>query len=304
MNMQTNDPVGKKIWILILVLLSVFCIIFFSASGRISIPLTNRVVITLLAPFQSFSSALGNKSGSIVNSINELITVYDENKQLKNEVTKLREQNLQNDELAAENQRLKKLLDYKNSAKNYDLVMASVIARDSSTWVNNVVINRGSDDGIKKDMPVVTSEGLVGSIIEVYGSYSIVGLITDPRVAVGALVQRSDSRIAGIVKGDIDKREDIHMDNIPRTADVEQDDQIITSGLGGIYPKGIFIGTVEDVQNEAGGLLKYAVIKPAVNFQKLEDVAVIVNSRQLPDTIIKQMQEAADGSSRAGVTAK
>ncbi|WP_196593250.1 rod shape-determining protein MreC [Pectinatus sottacetonis] len=294
--MQTNGPVGKKIWILILVLLSLFCMIFFSAKGKVSIPLTNRVVITLLAPLQSFASGISNKSGSIIKNVNDLMTLHEENKLLKNEVIKLREQNLKDSELAAENKRLRELLNYKQSAKNFQLVTASVIARDSSTWINNVVIDRGSNDGIKKDMPVVTPAGLVGYIIEVYDNYSLVGLITDPRVAVGAMVQRSDSRVAGIVKGDINKKAEIHMENIPRSADVKNGDQIITSGLGGIYPKGIFIGIVESVKNEAGGLLKYAVVKPAVDFQKLEDVAIIVNSRRLPpEQLIKQMQRAADG---------
>lgn len=296
MSMQTNDPAGKRIWILILVFLSVFCIIFFSAKNRVSIPLTNGIVTTLLAPFQSLSATISNKGGNLIDTINKIVFVYDENRQLKNEVSALREQNLQGNELAAENQRLKSLLDYKSATKNFDLVVAVVIARDPATWVNNVVINRGSNDGIKKDMPVVTPEGLVGSIIETYPSYSIVGLVTDPRISVGALVQRGDSRVAGIVKGDINKQEDIHMDNLPRAADVQQGDQIITSGLGGIYPKGISIGTVEDVQNESGGLLKYAVVEPAVDFQKLEDVAVVVSSRELPpEMLTQQMQQAADG---------
>ncbi|WP_182187739.1 rod shape-determining protein MreC [Pectinatus frisingensis] len=303
--MQTNEPMGKKIWILIVVLLGIFCTMFFSAKDRVSIPLTNRAVITLLAPFQSFSSALGSKSGSIINALNELMSMYQENKQLKAEVTTLREENLHDNELEAENQRLKGLLNYKESTKQFDLVTASVIARDSATWINNVVINRGSNDGIKKDMPVVTPDGLVGAVIDVYGSYSVVALITDPRVAVGALVQRSDSRVAGIVKGDIDKQVDIHMENISRAADIQPGDQIITSGLGGIYPKGIFIGTVDEVGNEAGGLLKYAAIKPAVDFQKLEDVAIIVNSRELsPEVLTRQMQKAADGGSRETGTAK
>ncbi|MDQ0202954.1 rod shape-determining protein MreC [Pectinatus haikarae] len=305
MNMQTNDPMGKRVWILILVLLSIFCIIFFSAKDRVSVPLTNSVVTTLLAPFQSLSSAISNKSGNVITTVSQLIFVYDENRQLKDEVTKLREQSLQNNELVAENQRLRAFLDYKGKAKNFDLVTATVIARDPATWVNNVVIDRGSSDGIKKDMPVVTPEGLVGSVVEAYSGYSIVELITDPRVSVGALIQRSDSRIAGIVKGDINKQSDVHMDNIPRSSDIQQGDQIITSGLGGIYPKGIFIGTVDDVQNESGGLLKYAVVKTAVDFQKLEDVAVVVNSRELPpDALIQQMQRAADGSSNEEGTAK
>lgn len=295
MSTQTNDSVGKRIWLLILVLLILFCTIFFSARDKISIPLTSGVTTTLLAPFQSLASVINSKSGSLIDTVGHIMFVYDENRQLKNEITQLKEQDLQSNELSAENERLKALLNYKTTKQNFDMVMASVIARDPATWVNNVIINRGSSDGMKKNMPVVTPAGLVGAIIETYPSYSIVELITDPRVSVGAIVQRGDSRVAGIVKGDIDKQSDIHMENIPRTADVEQGDIIITSGLGGIYPKGIFIGTVSDIQNESGGLLKYAVVNPAADFQKLEDVAVIVNARDIPpETMQQQMRSAAD----------
>lgn len=305
MSMQTNDQFGKKIWILILVMLVTFCIIFFSAKDKIAIPLTNGIVIRLLAPFQSLSSAISNKSGNIVDTVSHIMFVYDENKKLKSEIAQLREQNLQQNELVSENQRLKSLLQYKDTAKNFDLVVGTVIARDPATWANNVVINLGTNDGVKKGMPVVTPDGLVGSIIESYGNYSIVELITDPRVAVGALIQRSDSRITGIVKGDIGKQTDVHMGNIPRSADVQEDDQVITSGLGGVYPKGIYIGTVEDVQNESGGLLKYAVVKPAVDFLKLEDIAVIVNSHDLPQDVLKQqMKNATDVNYQQEETAK
>lgn len=296
MSMHTNGPVREKLWLLIIVLLVVFCLIFFSAKGKVKIPLTNRIVITLLAPFQSASSKLGNTSSNVIKGVNDLLTVYQENKQLKAQVLQLRKQNMQNNEIAIENERLRKILDYKKIAQQFEMKTATVIARDSSTWVNNIVVNRGANDGIKKDMPVVTPAGLVGYVLKTYDSYSIVALITDPRVAVGVMVQRNESRVAGIIKGDINGSSAVHMENIPRSADVKKGDQIITSGLGGIYPKGIFVGTVEDVQNESGGLLKYAAVKTVVDFQKLEDVIIIVNSQQIPaEKLVQQMQQNADG---------
>lgn len=130
-------------------------------------------------------------------------------------------------------------------------------------------------------MTVITPDGLVGNIHEAYASYSEVELITDPRSAVGSIVQRADSRVAGIVKGSADSNSAINMTNIPQNANIVEGDTIITSGFGGIYPKGIPIGSVAAIKNDSGGLLQYATLYPCVDFQKLENVAVIINHREV-----------------------
>ena len=107
-------------------------------------------------------------------------------------------------------------------------------------------------------------------------------LILDPRAAVGTIVQRQESRVAGIVEGDPANPLMPRMKNIPKSADVVEDDVVVTSGYGGVYPKGLLVGTVKALKNDEGGLLKYAVLEPAVDFQRLEDVAVIVASREAP----------------------
>jgi rod shape-determining protein MreC len=164
-----------------------------------------------------------------------------------------------------------------------------VVGRDPGTWTSTIIINRGTADGIAKDMPVVTPQGLVGSVVSVYGNVAKVNLILDPRSAVGALVQRPESRVAAIVEGNSATPLTPKMVNIARDADVIKGDKIITSGFGGIYPKGLLIGEVVDLVNEEGGLLKYAVLNPAVDFGRLEEVSVIVRSREpiptLPSTV-------------------
>jgi rod shape-determining protein MreC len=133
---------------------------------------------------------------------------------------------------------------------------------------------------LTKDMTVVASQGLVGSVVSVYNNSAKVQLILDPRSAVGCLVQRPESRVAGIVEGSGANPLAPRMVNIARDADVIKSDKIITSGFGGIFPKGLLVGEVADVVNDEGGLLKYAVLKPAVDFDKLEEVLVIVRSRE------------------------
>lgn len=292
---------NRKIWIVIFVVFSVFCIVFFAARGRFTVPLTERIAITALAPLQSVFAKVGNEIHYVTAQIWEIATVYKQNEMLRSEVEQLRAMNLQSNELASENERLKNLLGYKQDAKQFDLVTAEVVSRDSATWTNMIVINRGTDNGVKKDMAVVTPQGLVGNVVEAYASYAKVQLILDPRSAVGTIVQRPESRVAGIVEGNPGDKSLARMVNIPKDADVIEGDQIVTSGFGGIYPKGIAVGIVQRIQNDEGGLLKYALLKPAVDFQRLEEVAVIVNSREalpLPLTPQDAKAPAATGAGK------
>ena len=163
--------------------------------------------------------------------------------------------------------------------------MATVVGRDLGTWTSTIIINRGTADGITKEMPVVTPQGLVGNVVSVYTNAAKVQLILDARSAVGTLVQRPESRVAAIVEGSSTTQLMPRMVNIARDADIIKGDKLITSGFGGIYPKGLLIGEVVDIVNEEGGLLKYAILKPAVDFDRLEEVFVIVNSREPVPTL-------------------
>lgn len=277
---------NKKLWILLTVMATVFFLIFSSASGKYHFPLSEKLVTTTLAPFQGAMNYAAVYMRRMTSSIWEMFTVFDQNKMLQSEVEQLRAMQAQVNEVMAENQRLRTLLGYKQAAVQFDLMAANVIARDPGNWTDTILINRGANDGLQKDMAVVTAEGLVGSVVAVFHTTAKVQLILDPRSSVGAIVQRAESRVAGIVEGGSNDTLSARMVNIPRDADIAEGDQIVTSGFGGVYPKGIVIGSVASIANDEGGLLKYAILKPAVNFQKLEEVAVIVKSREAPPTPI------------------
>ncbi len=278
---------SRKVWVLIFVLASIFCIVFLAARGRFEPVVSSQAVSLVLAPFQQAVSWVGSQVNYVTSNIWEIATEHQQNKMLRSEVEQLRAQNLQASEFAAENERLRALLGYKQSATQFDLVAARVIGRESATWSSMIVIDRGTSDGVRENMAVVTEKGLVGHVVEAGLKSSKVQLIMDPRSSVGTLVQRPESRVTGIVEGDMNDPTMPRMVNIPKTADVQEGDVIVTSGFGGVYPKGIVVGKVAAVKNEAGGLLKYGVIETSVNFQKLEDVAVIVQSREAPPEPLK-----------------
>ncbi len=279
MNQKTNNNniFSKRFIAIIFVAASLLIVIFFGAIARFNAPLFKAVTVTMLAPFQSVGSWVGSKYSDFTTYVGDVFYVYDENRRLQAENDDLKEKAAKAPELEAENAQLRALLNYKSSRTDFTLLPARVVSRSSSAWTSHIIIDRGTSDGVQKNMTVVTPDGLVGSIYEAYGSYSDVELITDPRSAVSAIVQRADSRVPGVVKGAPDSSASITMNNIPQNANIVEGDTIVTSGFGGVYPKGIPIGSVYALKNDTGGLLQYAVLYPNVDFQKLETVAVITN---------------------------
>ena len=278
---------GRKGWAMAFVVVSLFCIIFFAARGRFQAPVSSQAVSLVLSPFQQATAWVANEIHYATSAVWEVATLYEQNKMLRNEVEQLRGINLQANEALAENERLRKMIGYQQAARQFDLVAARVIGRESDTWSRMIVIDRGTMNGIANDMPVVTPQGLVGRVVEAGLNSSKVQLILDPRSSVGTIVQRAQSRVTGIVQGDMDNPTMPQMVNIPKNADVVEGDVIVTSGFGGIYPKGIIVGLVSSLKNDDGGLLKIGVLESAVDFQKLEDVMVITASREAPPEPIK-----------------
>ena len=288
---------SHRLWALAFVLVSLFCIIFFAARGRFHSSAATTTVGTVLAPFEMAFSWCSQQIYHITENIHEIATVHQQNEMLKNEIDQLRQENMMAEEYAAENVRLRELLSYKQTAKQFDLLAARVIGRDASLWTSTIIIDRGAQDGVRENMPVVTGKGLVGHVTEVAPISSKVQLILDARSSVGTLIQRSASRVTGIVVGAADNPYMPQMVNIPRNADIEDGDIVITSGFGGVYPKGLTVGRVSSQRSDDSGLLKIAVIEPSVDFQRLEDVAVITASREAPPTPIQAGQQGAVGAS-------
>ncbi|MDR7868928.1 MAG: rod shape-determining protein MreC [Sporomusaceae bacterium] len=271
---------NKKAVILAVAVLTVFLLALSAARGKYNFYWSERIVTVVLAPVEFVISKFGYTVRHTGTAAGDLLTVYRDNQALREEIENLRRESINNTEIVAENVRLKALLDYRRAAPQFDTVVATVVARDPAAWTNIIIINRGTAQGVAKDMAVVTPQGLVGNVVQAYNNSAKVQLLLDPRSAVGAIVQRPESRVAAIVEGNPAKPLAPKMINLARDADIIKGDKVITSGFGGIYPKGILVGEVTDVVNEEGGLLKYAVLKPAADFDRLEEVAVIVRSRE------------------------
>lgn len=278
------DSSNRRTIILWVAVFIVGLLAFTTVKGKYDLKISENVVNTILSPFQSAITSISNVTKKIGVISWEMVTVYEQNKMLRSEVEQLRQRDVNVNEIMAENTRLTNILNYKNAVKQFDTAVAKIISYDSSNLTNSITINLGAKDGMQKNMPVITPQGLVGTIVAVYEHSAKVQLILDPRSAVGAIIQRPESRVIGIMQGSVGVQTLAKMVNIPRDADVVVGDNVLTSGYGGLYPKGIVIGEVVEVTNEAGGLLKYATVKTAVDFYRIEEVLVIVNSREAPPT--------------------
>lgn len=225
-----------------------------------------RLALQLGRPLLSSTTAVrqgaANVWGSLLPGGSEL-DLESENRRLRAELAAV-------DELRRENERLRRLLGFVEEAP-WQTVAARVIAEDASSWFRTIEIDRGSEDGMSEGLPVVTAAGLVGRVVRTTAHASRVLLITDASSAVAVLVQ--DQRIRGVCRG---QGNALALDFALLQDEIQVGDGVITSGLGGVFPKGVVVGYVREVQREQYGLFQTVEVEPAVNFSDLEEVLILV----------------------------
>lgn len=251
------------------------------------IPFVSQPLSVGAAPFEygvSRAAWLGENS---IGMVQQIFTNWKDLEELKRENESLKAEQNRYSEVLAENIRLRNLLKFKQGYTSYNMVGASVIERDYGGWTHTMVIDRGEDSGIKKYMPVIIPSGLVGFVSEVYMNSSRVQLLLDPRTTVGGIVQRPASRVVSMVSGNSGNPGLLSFMSLPKESDVIKGDIIVTSGYGGVYPKGLVIGTVEQVDVDSEGGTQSAEIRPAADFAHMEEVFIITDHIQKtsPDSI-------------------
>jgi rod shape-determining protein MreC len=247
-------------------------VIFISINSRRS-PLkdpSGGIAVGFFAPFQeAFSTAAGFVSG-IWRNYFDLVGVAEEAQKLRSQLRQARADLNRYEETRQANQRLRGLLGFRTRSVG-DAIAAEVVGRDPSPWFKTIIINKGTTDGVVKASPVVVPEGIVGLVVAVTGHYAKVLLIIDQNSAVDAKVQ--DTRARGIVKGDPTGRGSFNY--VLRKHDISLGDSVITSGLDGVFPKGLPIGRVSEIVRLSAGIFQEIAITPYVDFETLEEVLVL-----------------------------
>lgn len=194
---------------------------------------------------------------------------------LKEKIARLQEENHRTSEIRLANERLRQLLQFREN--NFpSMIGAEVIGRDPSFWFKSVMIDKGESDGVKKGMAVISPAGVIGQVLKIAPHYATVLLITDYNSAVDCIVERS--RAKAIIEGKGENR--CQMKYLLRAEDVAVGDVVVTSGLGGNFPKGLMVGEVKKVDKKGHGVFQYAELVPSVDMTRLEEVFVVVEPLQ------------------------
>jgi len=230
-----------------------------------------RSVMAVTAPLAGGAAAVTGGVDHIWSDYLDLLDVRRENIVLRKSVKRLNERIVAGNEAVAANLRLQALLDLKGTL-NAPSLAVSVIGEDSSAWFKTLVVDRGSSDGLQEGMPVVATGGVVGRLVKVAPHSSRVLLLTDHASAIAALVQRTRAR--GVVRGAGGGR--CSMEFTVKDEEVKVGDTVISSGIGGVFPKGLAIGEVTMVRKGVYGMFQTIEVRPTVNIGKLEEMLVLV----------------------------
>ena len=270
------DQTGRRFFIFLSIIILLLSAIHFTGDYRSRYTFAEDLLLAGLSPVQGFFSQLGWRTYRFFEVILDHNRLIEENKTLQQELAARDNLRYQLVELQKENYRLREMLDFRERV-SYELLPAQVIARDPSQWFETITISKGYIDGVKKDMAVVTSDGLVGNVAKVSRNSAQVLLLTDSRRAVSALIQRTrEPGTVGIVEGYPEEKGYLRMVNIPPEAKLQPGDTVISAGLGGVFPKGLIIGHLLETGSDQYGLLQQAIIKPAVDFNRLEEVFIVI----------------------------
>lgn len=208
--------------------------------------------------------------------IKKITNTYQENEWLRKKNAELMLENARLKEARFENERLRKLLAFKPESQ-LDLIPAKVLGRGGSGFINSILVSIGSSDGVKRNMPIVTAQGVAGKLLIVGRQYSTAQLLLDRNFRLSVMVQRS--RVSGILTWR--EGNTVSMAAVPKRSDVKVGDPVVTSGYSSIFPKGLTVGVVSDVQENMMEMFMKIVVKPQVDFTKLEEVFVIRNRKSL-----------------------
>lgn len=266
---------SNKIFILVLVIIILLTLVALSHSEKSGINIISNIISVPAAPLQKAFTFVDEKIGEFFGYFEDVKETKQTNQELLKRVNELERQLLDLDRLKKENKELREALNFKDQYDEYDFIGCSIIAKDPGNWFEVFTINRGMNDNITPDSPVITAYGLVGRVSKTDLTTSRIISIIDIDSTVSARLSKSRDLI--VVRGDVELKGKglCRADYIPPNVDVMPGDTVETSGIGGIYPKGIIIGKVVSVISNEGQYDSYAVIEPVVDFKRLEEVIVL-----------------------------
>ena len=271
----------NRVLVLILaIIISVSVILGVINATRTRSTVIENIAMVTITPIQNCFSWIGGKIGGFFGYFGDVDALKRENEELKSQNHKLEQENRRAGSLEAENNELRNLLKLDEAYPELELVAAEVVSRSASNWYENFTIDKGTADGLKLNQGVITVDNvLVGRISDIGSTWARVTTVTDPEHSAGARIIRSGDLV--VLEGDasLADKNQFRLSFISKNNDIVVGDYIETSGLGGIYPKGIEIGKVVEINPDVQGISRYAVVESTADIESITKVLIITNTQ-------------------------
>ncbi|WP_071395911.1 rod shape-determining protein MreC [Bacillus tuaregi] len=275
---------NKRLIILLVSIIILVALIGFSLKERDELTWPEQFIKDTTGWVQTLVSRPAHYFAGFFENVKDLQNTYEENKQLKSRLNELAQLKAEVQSLSEENTELRDILDKQESLSDYEPMQATVIGRNPDRWNELLIINKGSTDGVKKNMSVITSTGLIGKVKNSRQFTSTVQLLSsnDSSNRVSAEIV-GDETYYGQIEGFDREKELLLLKRIPYEAKIEKGQIVQTSGMGGVFPSQLVIGTVEEVVPDEFGLTQMAYVKPGANFYDIEHVMVVKRGMTQPE---------------------
>ena len=281
---------GKVFKVIIAVVAVLIGIMIYQAASGGFASFPEAVIGTVVTPIVKVSSGISDKVAGFFNMLLTAKDTENENKELKSELSQAYDKLSDYEKYKNENEQLKEMLGIKEENPDYEMEAATVIGRDSASAFGKFTVNKGSLNSVELNDPVITDEGLVGIITHVGPTYSVVTTILDPDINVG--IYNSRTQETGVVSGsaELSDKGKTKLRLLPRDTSLLSGDIIETSGIGGMFPSGILLGTVDLIGAENSGVSMYAEIRPLVDVTEVTNVVIITDFSE------KQAQQSEENA--------
>jgi len=277
----------KSLFILLIGIILLVVLVGYSLSNRENLSVPEKFLIDTVGWAQNIIHQPVNYLIGVFANVDDIKNTYNENKILREKLAEYKTLAYEVQEIEKENEELRKTLDIQSSPRDFEPILANVISRSPERWLDQLTINRGSQHGIEKNMAVMTVDGMIGKVTSVSSLTSTVQLITgfDQLNRISATISRDGKEnIFGLIEG-YDKEKDALIFRIIESSDkdVKEDELVVSSNMGGLYPSGLPIGTIKEITPDQYGLTKTAYVKPAANMYEINQVIIVKRSLEVFD---------------------
>ena len=266
----------KQQFVTVLAVLGLCACMALAVHQRWRFPLVNAVVNTVLLPFNEAVRFVSDQASSFRDSSRLNATLQEENAKLKAELDALRNAEYRLKLMETENKELLAMAGYKQQNDRLTLLSARVVGVSLGDLHEYFFLDKGAADGVREDMVITSSEGIAGVVDQVYRHYSRFMLVSASQSRIGVKVLRRESRAVGVLTGKGVDRALLQAEYFSRDDDIQVGDMLVTSGIGGKYPSGLYVGKVREVETDVTGLQKLARVEPAANLNHLDRVFVVL----------------------------